>query len=90
MDNLLFCQSCCKPLEKKSVKGTERDGSISNDYCIDCYNKSEFTQPALTLVEMKNRIHQDLKTKNMPKNVINLTLKILPELKRWRNNNSVY
>ena len=38
-----FCQSCGMPLTDEN-RGTNADGSNSEDYCVYCYKKGEFTQ----------------------------------------------
>lgn len=46
-----ICQSCGMPLYSDSEKGTEADGSLSEDYCTYCYQKGTFPLPA-TLEDM--------------------------------------
>ena len=38
-----FCQSCGMPLTDEN-RGTNANGSSSEDYCVYCYKKGEFTQ----------------------------------------------
>ena len=38
-----FCQSCGMPLTDTN-KGTNSDGSLSNEYCSYCYQEGQFTQ----------------------------------------------
>ncbi len=80
-----LCQSCAYPLAT-TEKGSEADGSVSEDYCGDCYHDGEFTEE-LTLKEMIE--------KNIPTTVENLNLTIdearsylvslMPTLKRWQS-----
>lgn len=38
-----YCQCCGMPMgETDEMYGTEKDGSISKDYCKYCYDKGEF------------------------------------------------
>ncbi len=37
-----ICQSCGMPIESREVLGTEKDGSVSEDYCKYCYINGEF------------------------------------------------
>jgi len=39
---MLMCQSCSMPLMKDDDKGTNRDGTLSDDYCVNCFVKGEF------------------------------------------------
>lgn len=39
-----YCQVCAMPMgETDEFYGTEEDGSKSDDYCMYCYDKGEFT-----------------------------------------------
>ena len=78
------CQSCGLPFTDE-FKGSNRDQTESEEYCINCFKCGNFLEPSLSLREMENRYH------NMPQKNENLTLeeaqealKILPTLKRWR------
>ena len=43
MEEKKFCQSCMMPLNAPEDFGTEKDGSLSADYCKFCYANGEFT-----------------------------------------------
>jgi hypothetical protein len=81
-----ICQSCTVSLKTQSNKGTETDGTLNDDYCRDCYEDGEFSEPEITLKEM---IEQSISSTSKS---LNLTMKeakiylesILPTLKRWR------
>ena len=45
MENKAICQSCGMPLDSEDVKGTEKNGMKSNDYCKFCYDKGAFKHP---------------------------------------------
>lgn len=47
MSSTQFCQSCTMPIENVNDRGTEKDGSISNDYCKFCYQNGLFTEPEI-------------------------------------------
>ncbi|MHA1993035.1 MAG: zinc ribbon domain-containing protein, partial [Candidatus Hodarchaeales archaeon] len=38
-----LCQSCAFSLKNHKDKGTEIDGTLSDDYCGDCYESGKFT-----------------------------------------------
>ena len=40
--NSKICQSCGMPIINDNQLGTNKDGSINNDYCKYCYNNGEF------------------------------------------------
>ena len=54
-----FCNSCGRPIVKADY-GTNADGSLNDEYCKDCFQNGEFTEPDITLEEMIIR-----KTKEM-------------------------
>lgn len=85
MDNVTFCQSCGMPLNKEEVKGTEKNGLKTNDYCKYCYENGVFKNPTMNLEDMKNTVQTQMKKLNMPHNVIQKAINILPALSRWKN-----
>ena len=85
------CQSCGLVLEKDSDKGTECDGSKSEEYCSFCYQHGKFAQD-ITMEEMIELNLRDLDEWN--KSVgLQLTeqearsalMEFLPTLKRWKD-----
>lgn len=79
-----FCQSCSMPLDDGSMRGTEKDGSPSDDYCKYCYQNGAFTAPGMSLDEMKKTVQSEMEKRNIDKNVIVLAVKTLPYLDRWK------
>ena len=45
-----FCQSYAMPLNlhEEDVRGTEKDGTLSENYCRYCYESGKFTEPNIT------------------------------------------
>ena len=40
-----LCQSCAMPMNAPDARyGTEKDGTLSTDYCSYCYQNGAFTQ----------------------------------------------
>jgi len=78
-----FCQCCSIPLEDPQLRGTEKDGSPSADYCKYCYAHGAFTNPGLTLDEMGSRLRKFKKLNRLPADTIQAALDRLPHLKRW-------
>ena len=85
------CLSCGLVLEKDSDKGTECDGSKSEEYCSFCYQHGKFAQD-ITMEEMIELNLRDLDEWN--KSVgLQLTeqearsalMEFLPTLKRWKD-----
>lgn len=83
------CQSCGMILEKDSDKGTESDGSKSEEYCTFCYQQGKFAQD-VTMEEMVEHNLLDLDEWNKAAD-LHLTkqeareqlMGFLPTLKRW-------
>ena len=46
-----FCNSCGRPIVREDY-GTNKDGSPNDEFCIDCYQNGEYTEPDITLDEM--------------------------------------
>jgi hypothetical protein len=72
------------PLDSTEVRGTEKDGRPSNEYCKYCYQGGEFTNPAMSLDEMTTFIRAKMKEMNLPEAIIGKAEETLPHLKRWR------
>jgi len=79
-----FCQSCSMPLESK-MAGTEKDGTLSKEYCTYCYQNGEFTSPSMTLEDMKVLVRNEMQKRNISDDVIQRAVGALPYLKRWRS-----
>lgn len=84
MENKQFCQSCSMPLDKPELRGTEKNGSESNEYCTYCYQHGAFLNPGMTLAEMKTLVRKQMEIRKMDAALINMALNSLPGLKRWR------
>lgn len=78
-----FCQCCSIPLDDQLIRGMEKDGSPSADYCKYCYANGAFTNPGLTFEEMQRRLIK-FKTQNrLPADFLRAAINRLPHLKRW-------
>ncbi|WP_040213428.1 zinc ribbon domain-containing protein [Clostridium polynesiense] len=81
MNNL--CQSCSMPMEDVTLRGTNNDGSSSEDYCVYCYKDGEFLED-VTMQEMMetcvpHMVNSGMKEEDARKMLQNT----LPKLKRW-------
>lgn len=80
------CQSCGMPMKKDPQKGgTNSDGSKNLMYCSYCYYNGAFTQPNMTLDEMKTLVRGKLKEMGFPGFIAGWFTKGIPKLKRWKN-----
>ena len=78
------CQ-CCGFRFSEKIRGTNRDHSKNNDYCLLCFRDGEFTDNRITIQGMEKRLL------NMAKRNDEISLEeacqiisILPDLKRWK------
>lgn len=86
-----LCQSCGMPLKQDDDKGTEADGSKSEDYCAHCFQQGAFTQN-VTVDEVIESNLQSLDEWNkstglqLTEQEARMQLnEFLPTLKRWRD-----
>lgn len=82
-----FCQSCGMPMNKEEERGTEKDLSRSEDYCVYCYQNGEFTseQTMEEMIEscipfsMEGGVYPDADTARKGMQAY------FPQLKRWKH-----
>ena len=68
-----FCNSCGRPIVKADY-GTNADGSLNDEYCKDCFQNGEFTEPDITLEEMITRKTKEMMEKNCLKTKLQVLL----------------
>ncbi len=83
MEAYTYCQSCGMPMSRPELMGTEKDHSRSTIYCIYCYRDGEFSNPGMTLGEMRENVREQLRKSNASETVISATVERLPNLSRW-------
>ena len=79
-----ICQSCSMPLTDPELLGTEADNSPSSDYCRYCYKQGKFTDPDMTLENMKAHIMKRMENQDIPEDILESAVLRLPLLKRWK------
>lgn len=84
MEPKLICQSCTMPIDNAEDRGTEKDGSKNNEYCKYCYQNGAFVRPEMKMEEMKTFLSTQTEKMNLPEEVVQHSLAILPFLKRWK------
>lgn len=87
MENSTICQSCSMPLDDVAIRGIEKDGTPSHDYCKYCYQRGEFTHPGWALNDMKAHLIEIMDKEKMPEDILEAAINRLSHLKRWTNNN---
>lgn len=83
MENKI-CQSCGMPLTNRKVLGTNKDGTINEDYCKYCYDKGEFIDNVSMeeYIEMCSEFGAQAGMTNEQMREYCATL--FPTLKRWK------
>ena len=80
-----ICQSCGMPITTPNQLGTNKDGSINQDYCKYCYNLGEFIDKVSMeeYIEMCSKYGEQagMTNEEMRKHCETL----FPTLKRWKN-----
>lgn len=80
-----ICQSCSIPLYEE-YKGTNKDLTLSNEYCKYCYENGEFTEDRTLEEEVEHLIPMFIEDKDITEDEARIELrKILSPLKRWSN-----
>lgn len=82
-----ICQSCGMPLSEKNIIATNKDGSLTQDYCIYCYKDGNFTEPDITMQEMADVcVHYMTNDEHGfdEKTARKIMTELLPKLNRWK------
>lgn len=87
--NKLICQSCGMNIDEDSLKGTEADGSLSQDYCSFCYRDGRFTTERTIDEQVEiglgySEEYQNARNEEEKEIIRQQTKKYLAGLKRWQ------
>ncbi len=83
MENKI-CESCGMPITSVEELGTNKDGSINNDYCKYCYLLGEF-KDKVSMEEYIERCSEYSEQAGMTKEEMKEHCqKLFPTLKRWK------
>lgn len=78
-----ICQSCAMPMTSDQY-GTNKDGSVNEDYCKFCYENGDFIDN-VTMDQYIEMCSNYSSQANMTKEeMIEYCQKIFPTLKRWK------
>ena len=67
------------------ASGTNSDGSKSLMYCSYCYENGQFTEPNITLPQMREKVKDILKKMGFPGFLAGFFTMGIPKLERWKN-----
>lgn len=80
------CQSCSMPMSMDpDGGGTEKDGTLSEEYCSYCYKNGEFVDDFETPEEMIGLVKEKLAEQGIGKFRQWLFTLGIKKLKRWKN-----
>jgi hypothetical protein len=65
--------------------GSEKDGSLSKEYCSKCYHAGRFIDPDMTVRQMQELVVQRLKDMRFPGFIARRFSQKIPGLKRWKS-----
>ena len=78
-----ICQSCAMPMNK-DVLGTNKDGTLNEDYCIYCYKDGKFIDD-ITMeeyIEICSKYGEQAGMTN--EEMKEYCTRVFPTLKRWK------
>jgi len=90
MIDIPVCQSYGMPMDKEELKGTEKDMSRSEDYCMYCYAGGVFTRDMtmeemiLTNIQFLDQCDRGHRRPDDRGIDVAKLRKYLPTLKRWK------
>ena len=80
----IICQSCSMEMPTKDLRGSNKDGSKNEEYCVYCFENGVFTHN-MTLEEVIADSVNYAEEAGMTKEEMLAGAKeILPTLKRWK------
>jgi hypothetical protein len=78
-----ICQSCSLPLSDE-YRGTNKDNSLSDEYCRYCYENGEFIDERTLDEEIEHLVPMFIEDRKISEDEARIKLrKILSPLKRW-------
>ena len=81
-----LCQSCAMPMNAPDARyGTEKDGTLSTDYCSFCYQNGAFTQN-MNMDEMIRfclPFEKEARPDKSEEELLKEMHELFPTLKRW-------
>lgn len=84
------CQSCGMPMKKPGDFGTNKDGTVNNDYCTYCYQNGTFTNNYSMVEAIENNLNfldefnKECKTSFTKEKAKQEMLAFFLTLKRWK------
>jgi len=73
------------PLENENDKGTNTDGTMSEEYCIHCFKQGEFIGYQMLEEAIADSINFAEDAGMTKEEMLEYAKKVYPTLKRWNN-----
>ena len=85
-EEMVICQSCSMPIggDMSVHKGTNADGSTSEEYCTYCYKDGQFTNNMTLEETIADSVNYAKDAGLTEEQMLEHARKVLPTLKRWR------
>lgn len=84
MEDMKICQSCSMPLENDNDKGTNIDGTKSEDYCKHCFENGEFIGYQTLEEAIADSVNYAGLAGMTEEEMLEHSKTVLPNLKRWK------
>lgn len=84
MEEMSFCQSCHMPFSRESDRGTNADGSVSEDYCVNCFVGGEFVVYKTVEEAIADSVNYAEYAGMTREEMLEFAKENYPNLKRWK------
>ena len=78
-----ICQSCAMPIDDVATRGTEKDGSKSEEYCSYCYEGGAFTYESTMQEMIEACVPHMVGEQFTEQSARQMMEQVFPTLKRW-------
>ena len=79
-----ICQSCSMPLVTEEDYGTTKSGGKSEEYCVHCFQKGEFTQKITLEQAIAQCVQYADQAGATKEEALAYAENLFPNLKRWK------
>ena len=82
---MAYCQSCHMPLQDENEKGSNADGTISEDYCKHCYKNGGFIGYQTVEDAIADSVNYAEYAGMTKEEMLEYAKKVYPTLERWKS-----
>ena len=84
MEEMVMCQSCSMPLTKEEDKGTNKDGTRSEEYCVYCFVNGAFEGYQTVEEAIADSVNYAESAGMTKEEMLAYAKENYPNLKRWK------